>query len=133
MRGMIQSFEDPNTFFVEPQPRTLERDQLRGSFGGIDAYIETDDKGYKLRPMRDQPAERAGIREGDRLIAIDPQSISAETSMDQVVTLIRGEIGTKVTLTIQRYSDTTEAQEGKEQVLLRKSFPLHAPKFDRQV
>ncbi|MBV7327283.1 hypothetical protein KFU94_03310 [Chloroflexi bacterium TSY] len=61
MRGMIQSFEDPNTFFIEPQPRILEHDQLRGSFGGVGAYIETDDQGYKLRPMRDQPAERAGV------------------------------------------------------------------------
>ena len=58
IRGMVETFEDPYTFFVEPQPRRLERDELRGRFGGIGASIEHADAGFVLYPQPGQPAAR---------------------------------------------------------------------------
>ncbi len=113
IRALTESFAEPHTFFVEPQPRELERDQLRGSFGGIGAYIETvDGGGFTLRPMRGQPAEAAGIREGDRLIAVDGTEILPEMSADDVVALVRGPLDTAVVLLIRRTLDSaSDSQE----------------------
>lgn len=102
VRGLTQAYGDPNTYFVEPQPRELERDRLRGSFGGVGAYIERDDLGYWLRPMRSSPAIEAGVIEGDRLLAIDGEPVDIDTPIDRVTTLIRGPVGTTVCLRLSR-------------------------------
>ena len=48
---MVQSFNDPYTFFVEPQTWELERDDLAGKFGGIGATIEQTPAGFVLHPL----------------------------------------------------------------------------------
>lgn len=102
VRGLIDSYGDGYTRFIEPQPRELERDQLRGRFGGIGAWIDAVEGGYALRPMPDRPAERAGVQAGDRLVGIDDVSISAETTVDTITALIRGEVDTRVCLDLVR-------------------------------
>jgi carboxyl-terminal processing protease len=106
LRGLTQSFEDPYTVFVEPQPRELERDDLRGSFGGIGATIEPAPGGFILHPQRGQPAELAGILEGDLLREVDGQPVTITMSVDSVVALVRGEIGTEVELVLERVGVT---------------------------
>jgi len=100
--GMVQSFGDPYTFFVEPQTRELERDQLAGKFGGIGANLEQSDEGYVLSPLEGQPAEQAGVRKGDLLLAVDGQAVGPEMSVDDLLALIRGQVGTPVTLLVRR-------------------------------
>jgi C-terminal processing protease CtpA/Prc len=102
VRGLAQAYNDPYTYFVEPQPRELERDQLRGSFGGIGAYIDPSEDGYTLRPIPGQPAELAGVQAGDRLVAIDDTAITQETELDTILTLVRGPVGSEVCLDLQR-------------------------------
>ncbi|MEM7532985.1 MAG: S41 family peptidase [Chloroflexota bacterium] len=117
VKAMVATYEDPYTVFVEPQPREIERDQLRGSFGGVGAYIETTQTGYTLRPMPDQPADVAGIEAGDLLIGVDSQPISIGIPINDVVALIRGPIDTQVELTVQRIEqdehDATEVQNSQ--------------------
>ena len=94
---------DPYTVLVEPQPRELERDQMRGSFGGIGVTLWRDAEGQMvLAPYPDSPAERAGVNEGDVLLAVDAETITGETTVDDVRALLHGEVGTSVTLTISR-------------------------------
>ncbi len=76
---------DPYTYFVEPRARDLERDELRGKFGGIGANLEQTDAGYVLHPVPEQPAERAGIRDGDILLLVDDQEITPQMSVDDLV------------------------------------------------
>lgn len=102
VRGLAESYDDPYTYFVEPQPRELERDQLRGSFGGIGAYIDPTQDGFILRPMEDQPAARAGVMAGDRLVAVDDQPITEEIDLDTVLGWVRGEVGSEVCLDLER-------------------------------
>jgi carboxyl-terminal processing protease len=102
IRGMVASFNDPYTYFVEPQPRELERDELAGRFGGIGANIELGADGYVLRPSPGLAAEEAGVLEGDLLLRVDDQAITAAMSMDEVATYVRGPIGSVVTLLVQR-------------------------------
>ncbi len=103
IRGLVDAYQDPYTVFVEPQPRQREREELRGEFGGIGAWIIREDDGtYTLRPMQDKPAQRAGIQEGDILVAVDGHEITPDMSLDDVVSLIRGPVGTIVRIQVRR-------------------------------
>ena len=103
IRGVITTLDDPYTSFVEPQPRELERHDLQGRFGGIGAWIHQQGPGtFVLSPMPDQPADRAGIQDGDILVAIDDIDITSETTLNDVLTMIRGPVDTVVHLTVRR-------------------------------
>lgn len=112
IRGMVETFNDPYTYFVEPQPRELERDELAGRFGGIGANIELTEAGYILLPVQGLPAAEAGMLEGDLLLLVDDQEITTVMSMDDIATLVRGPIGSVVTLVVRRTpADGGEAEE----------------------
>jgi carboxyl-terminal processing protease len=100
--GMVERFGDPYTFFVEPQPRELERDQLAGKFGGIGATLEQTEAGWLLHPLPDQPAAQTGILDGDRLLAVDDTAITATMTTEDIVTLVRGAPGSQVALLVAR-------------------------------
>ena len=103
IRGALASLDDPYTVFVDPQLREPERDRLRGAFGGIGVTVWRDAAGHvALSPHADSPAARAGVREGDVLLAVDGEAITDETTWDGVKALLHGEVGTPVTLTISR-------------------------------
>ena len=110
--GMVQTFGDPYTFWVEPQTRELERDELAGRFGGIGANIEQTADAFVLHPRADEPAAQAGVLEGDRLIGVDGQPITPTMDVNAVVALIRGPVGTTVTITVNR--DEPGAGDGEE-------------------
>jgi carboxyl-terminal processing protease len=112
LRGAMASLSDPYTVFVEPVVRTQEREQLQGRFGGIGAYLSRPEDGGDifLDPIPGNPAEIAGILSGDLLIAVDGVTITADMTIAQVVELVKGEVGTKVTLTI-RHPDADEEVE----------------------
>jgi carboxyl-terminal processing protease len=103
IRELLVLLGDPYTIFVEPQPRELERDHMRGSFGGIGVDIWYDAEGrMALSPYPDSPAAEAGILEGDILLALDGEQITAETTIDDVRAQLHGEQGTQVMLTLMR-------------------------------
>lgn len=106
IKGMVQEFQDPYTYFIEPQPRQREKEDLSGEFGGIGAWVtKAEDGTIRLKPMPDGPAERAGVVENDILTAIDDTAIAPEASQDDVVALVRGPIGQPVKLALLRESD----------------------------
>lgn len=103
IRGAIATLDDPHTTFLEPQPRQREKEDLSGRFGGIGAYVsQAEDGRILLDPMPDLPAEKAGVQTGDAVIKVDETEITAEMTVDELVTLLRGEVGTIVRVTLQR-------------------------------
>ncbi|MBN1993036.1 MAG: S41 family peptidase [Anaerolineae bacterium] len=103
IKGALATLNDPYTLFIEPEPAAKEKAQLEGQFGGIGAYVRQDEQGrIILEPMRDQAAERAGLQNGDILIAVDGTALTPEMTIDNVVSMIRGEVGTEVVLTVER-------------------------------
>ena len=59
VRGAIQTLNDRFSVFIEPQTRAVERDQQRGSFGGVGATLFINDEGQiVLTPIRDAPMTR---------------------------------------------------------------------------
>jgi carboxyl-terminal processing protease len=103
IRGMVQALDEPNTAFVEPSQHELQTNQLQGKFGGIGVRIETSMDDYLLMyPFPGSPAEKAGLQEGDRLIAVGALSISAQTPSDDVEAALRGPVNEKVQVTAAR-------------------------------
>jgi len=101
LRGSLSALEDPYTFFVEPEAHAVEEEELRGNFGGVGAFVSKAENGdVILSPMPDNPAEDAGIQDGDILVAVDGWPLASETPLDEVIERVRGEIGTEVILTV---------------------------------
>lgn len=106
IRGMIQAYGDPYTSFSEPVQHELTTNNLEGHFGGIGVQLQRDGENYLiLIPLKESPAETAGILEGDRLVQVDNQLITPETPTETVQAAVRGKVGTKVFLGIQRPPD----------------------------
>jgi len=105
IKGMIESLDDPHTSYLSKEVFDELQTDTRGEFGGLGIVIgERDDWITVISPIDDTPAARKGIRAGDRIIAIDGQSTEGFTTMD-AVRLLRGEVGTSVTITILRPSE----------------------------
>jgi len=105
IRGMLQSYGDPHTIFVEPPQHELQSNALEGKYGGIGARYEKVENDYWiLFPYPDSPASDAGIIDGDQLLMIDDLEVTAEITLDDIQSAIRGKVGTKLNLTINRES-----------------------------
>ncbi|MCB0164296.1 MAG: S41 family peptidase [Anaerolineae bacterium] len=103
IKGSLSVLDDPYTIFLEPEPAAQEKASLEGQFGGIGAFVRRDEAGRViLEPMRDQAAEQAGLQTDDVLIGIDDTKITPEMTTDEIVALIRGEVGSEVILTVER-------------------------------
>jgi carboxyl-terminal processing protease len=103
IQGMLTMLNDPYTYFIEPAAHEVESDQLAGSFGGIGCRLERDaDLNWRLYPLPDSPALAAGVRDGDILTAVDDLEITPETDDTTLLAALRGPVGEKVTVTIQR-------------------------------
>jgi len=109
IRGSLGELEDPYTVFIEPVVRNHEREVMTGNFGGIGAYLSRSEEGGPiiLEPMRNNPAEGAGILSGDELVAVDGTPITLEMETSEVVELIKGEKGTAVILSVIHPDETT--------------------------
>jgi carboxyl-terminal processing protease len=111
IRGALGALGDPYTMFVEPVAREEERNSLRGNYGGIGANLTRNDAGEViLDPIPGNPAEAAGIRRGDVLLAVDGQAIIEEMTIAEIAQLVRGEKGTTVVLTV-RHPDSSQPEE----------------------
>ncbi len=103
IREVLGTLGDPYTVFVPPAARELERDRLRGSYGDIGVELRYGrDGALLLYPLPDSPAARAGLVDGDRLVAVNGEPVTGTISLDEVWAKIRGEVGTVVTLTVSR-------------------------------
>lgn len=107
MKGLVDQLDDPYSEFLDPTQRKDFEDSLNGEFTGVGIEITIKDNVLTvIAPLADTPAEQAGIRAGDQILAIDGESTEGIT-LTQASTKIRGVEGTTVTLRI-RHKDGTE-------------------------
>ncbi len=106
IQGMLQAYGDPYSVFLAPPQNKLQTEQLHGSFGGIGVRLEKDSQGFTLLyPLPDSTALSAGIKDGDRLLAVGDLPITPQTSLDDIQAAIRGPVGQDVSITIGRSPD----------------------------
>jgi len=107
VNGLLQSLSDTGTFYVDPD--TYRINVLpSGSFEGIGATVsQREDEIIIVAPIKGTPAEAAGVRPEDVIVAVDGESTQGWT-VDQAVLKIRGPSGTPVTLTLRHTDETVE-------------------------
>lgn len=106
IKGMVDAIGDPYTTFLTPEENAQFEESISGKFKGVGMEIgKRDGVLVVIAPIKDSPAERAGITSGDVLLQIDGES-TADLSVDEAVQRIRGEKGTKVSLMLVREGDT---------------------------
>lgn len=115
IRGLIASLDDPFSAYLSPAEYRQSLQGLSGQFEGIGAQVETRRLSgtgacptlggacalIVVEPVPGAPAEKAGLRAGDRITAIDGTTVDGETA-DQALARVRGPKGTTVTLTVVR-------------------------------
>lgn len=102
IKGMVASLEDPYTFFLTPDENKQSKDDLGGKFEGIGAQLGLkDNRVIVIAPLKDSPAEKVGVVAGDYINQVDGNFTKSMT-LNQTVSKIRGEKGTKVKLIIER-------------------------------
>ncbi len=100
--GLTSSLGDPYTSFLPPVEAELFESDIRGNFEGVGMEVLAQNGAVTvISPLKDSPAERAGIQAGDKVIGIDSTPTTNLTTED-AVQLIRGQKGTQVSLTIFR-------------------------------
>lgn len=108
IQGLAASYGDPYTVFMPPSEAKQFQDDIRGDFEGVGMEVGIKDGVLTvIAPLKGTPAERAGLRSGDMIIAIDNAPTDG-LSTDEAVRLIRGEKGTTVTFTIFRDGQSSE-------------------------
>lgn len=103
IRGILRALPDPYARYLNPEDYRIEtNDTLEGEFSGIGIVIAIrDEKLTVISPIEGSPADRAGVKAGDVILAIDGESTQG-MSLDEAVRRMRGAQGTKVTLTLKR-------------------------------
>jgi len=103
IRGMLSTLDDQYTAFIEPEVTAILREDATGEFEGIGAYVDMDESNRVriVGTFEDGPAEQAGIRAEDRVIAVDGESIVGDT-LYEAIGKIRGPAGSVVKLTVER-------------------------------
>jgi carboxyl-terminal processing protease len=99
--GMVGAL-DPHSAYMPPQDYAVFQSDTEGKFGGVGVEVDgRNDMITVIAPIEGSPAERAGVRSGDRIVAVDGIEV-AGGSLDKLVRRMRGAAGTHVKLSIQR-------------------------------
>ncbi|MAX03914.1 MAG: carboxyl-terminal protease [Dehalococcoidia bacterium] len=122
IRGMLMALGDPHTNYVPPEAFAIDsNDIFQGEFEGIGAHVSMNRNGVLIivAPIQGSPAEKAGIRPGDQILAVDGTSLEGYTVL-QAVSLIRGPKGSTVKLLIKHLG----ALDPIEIEIVRGTIPL---------
>ena len=104
IEGMLRTLNDEHTVLLSPEYSTIFNEDLSGSFEGIGASVRMrgeDSQVIIVEAFKGQPAERAGLRAGDVILAVDGEPLQGK-NLYEAIALIRGPEGTTVRLTIER-------------------------------
>ncbi len=101
LKGMLSSL-DPHSQFMEPRDFKGMQDDTNSRFGGLGVVVsQRDGDLIVVSPMEDSPGFKAGLMPGDKIAKIDGES-TEKLDLNDAVNRLRGEPGTKITLTIVR-------------------------------
>ncbi len=106
--GLVASLGDPYTVFLPPKENKNSNEDLAGEFGGVGISLGYKDRNLAIMsPLAKTPADRSGLKAGDLILKIvdKEKKVDKDTNgmaLDEAVDLIRGKVGTEVSLKIYR-------------------------------
>jgi carboxyl-terminal processing protease len=104
LNGMLQALDPHSSYMNEEVFKEMQED-TSGTFGGLGIEITTD-KGFIkiISPIDDTPAFKAGIQAGDYITHLNGESV-VDMNLKEAIDIMRGEVGTSITITIIRGSE----------------------------
>jgi len=128
VKGMVDAIGDPYTSYMNPKESKAFSSDMEGSFEGIGAELGMKEGGLVvIAPISEMPAEKAGLRSGDRIIKIN-QEMTSDISIDEAVSKIRGPKGTGIVLTVI----SQNAEESKEIKITRDTIDLKSVNYEQK-
>ena len=118
IRGYIDGLGDPYTEYISKEEMQEYMEDTLGNYVGIGIYMIKDEKTNRVKvlsPIKNSPAETAGIQPGDLIIAVNGKEYTGD-EMTQMSNDIKGEEGTEVTLTILRNNESLEIKVKREKI-----------------
>ena len=108
VKGYVSAYNDPYTTYFEPIESKIFQDTVKGSFGGVGIQIAMKNNIVTvISPVKDTPAYKAGVKSGDIVYSVNGTS-TYSLSIDKVIDMIRGDIGTYVKVGVLRGTSTKE-------------------------
>jgi carboxyl-terminal processing protease len=106
IKGLVADL-DPHSAFLNPEQLNDMRISTTGEYSGIGIEVAADNGMVRVvAPMEGGPAERAGVRAGDRILAVDDTPVDPE-KLEETIDRMRGKLGSVVKLTLSRPPETT--------------------------
>jgi carboxyl-terminal processing protease len=122
IRGIVNSLNDPYSVYLDPKTYSQLHEQIKGSFGGVGILVGVKEQYLTVvRAYQGTPAAKAGIMAGDVITKIDDRDAKG-LDLETAISLMRGEVGSKVTLTIDRKETGETVQFTK--VLIREEISV---------
>ena len=99
---------DPHSVYISAKEVAAMNDDLKGSFSGVGIeFTIRKDTIHIQNVIADGPAERAGLVAGDKIVAVDGKPfVGKKVTNDEAMRRLKGEKGTKVTISVVRYGST---------------------------
>jgi len=110
IEGMVKSVGDPYTTYFTPSQTESFNEELNGQYEGVGMVVGIKDEQLTVvSPFKGTPAEKAGLKSGDKIVKIG-DVFTKDITIEEAVKNIKGKPGTSVKLLIQR-SDWAEPKE----------------------
>src|SRR5690625_2794767 len=120
IQGMLETLDDPYSSYMNAEAMERFNEQIQSSFQGIGAEVSmVEGKVTIVAPIKDSPAEKAGLRPNDQIIKVDDENLEG-LDLNEAVEKIRGEKGSEVVLQVQRKG----ASKPFEITLVRDDIPI---------
>lgn len=111
LAGLVQGLGDPHSSYLNEEESKNLLSELDGKFDGIGIEISVEDgKLVVVSPIKNSPAEKAGLETKDIILKIDDRD-TREVSLPEAVSLIRGHKGTKVKLLVEKKDHQSKEYE----------------------
>lgn len=108
IQGMLAATGDKHTSYMNPEQFQQANSEMEGEYTGIGAWVDTSGEYIEvISPMKGSPAEAAGLRAKDIIIAIDGEDMSGVPG-DLALQKVLGPAGETVTLTVRRAEETLD-------------------------
>ena len=132
IKGYIEGLDDPYTEYISKEDMKDFMDETTGNFVGVGIYMVKDkdtNKVMVLSPIKNSPAEKAGILPGDLIISVDDVQYSGD-EMSVMANKIKGEAGSKVKIEILRGTETKQFELVRENIKIN---PVEGKVLENQI
>lgn len=132
IKGYIEGLDDKYTEYISKEDMKDYKAEILGNFVGVGIYMTKDENANRiavLSPIKDSPAEKAGILPGDLIIKVDDVEYTAD-DMSVAANKIKGEEGSNVKIEILRNGESLTFNMKREKI---KTNPVTAKKLDNNI